>query len=72
MINQPERERIQRLETRVRELEDALLYLSNTLRMNGVLQHPEGEPALRMHAQGRDLAEDLPYFWPDGYQEPSP
>jgi hypothetical protein len=38
---------------RVKELEDTVLYLSNTLAMHGVLTTAEAGVARRMHDEGR-------------------
>jgi len=43
------------LRARVKELEDALLYLSNTLAMHGLLAPVEAKPARDMYDRARQV-----------------
>jgi hypothetical protein len=48
------------LRQRVKELEDTVLYLSNTLAMNGLINSTEAGVARQMYGQARDLREQYP------------
>jgi hypothetical protein len=48
------------LRQRVKELEDAVLYLSNTLAMNGLINSTEAGVARQMYGQPRQLREQYP------------
>ncbi|MFE4818660.1 hypothetical protein ACFRFU_19935 [Streptomyces sp. NPDC056704] len=43
------------LRARVKELEDALLYLSNTLAMHGIINQTEAKAARRMYDQAQQV-----------------
>ncbi len=55
--NETKDSQIDRLERRVKELEDTLLYLSNTLAMNGLISEGEASVARRMYGEARELRE---------------
>jgi hypothetical protein len=46
------------LRLRVKELEDTVLYLSNTLALHGLIDRTEASVARRMHDQARRLGGD--------------
>jgi hypothetical protein len=48
-------EKVERLEARVAELEDTVLYLAQTLGVQGVLKPVEVDVARRMYSQGQSL-----------------
>jgi hypothetical protein len=54
-LEQRQQQRIDGLLTRVRELEETVLYLAKTLEQHGVLSETEASVAVRMHDQGRAI-----------------
>lgn len=52
-LEQRQQQRIEGLLTRVRELEETVLYLAQALQQHGVLTETEASVAVRMHDQGR-------------------
>lgn len=48
-------QRVEGFVARIKELEDTVLYLSNTLRMHGILNGTEASVALRMYDVGRAI-----------------
>lgn len=60
----PEQHRIEMLERRCEQLENALLYLSNTLGMYGVIAPEERNPSLKMYQSAqfdRRTADEFPW-----------
>jgi len=54
-LEERQRERIEGLQVRVRELEETVLYLFKTLQQHGVIDDTVASVADRMYAQGRDI-----------------
>lgn len=54
-LEQRQQQRIDGLLTRVRELEETVLYLAKTLQQRGLLNETEASVAVRMYEQGRDI-----------------
>jgi hypothetical protein len=54
-LEQRQQQRIEGLLTCVRELEETVLYLAQSLKQHGLLSETEASVAVRMYEQGRDI-----------------